>query len=82
MFIKGADVSNLPFIEKHGGCFRDGGVPKDGLQLMKEYVGRCGCAGGQRAGRLLLGTGLVLTPDFREEAERRKQLGESGTIRF
>ncbi|MDQ0900982.1 glycosyl hydrolase 53 family protein [Paenibacillus sp. V4I7] len=37
MFIKGADVSNLPFIEKHGGCFRDGGVPKDGLQLMKEY---------------------------------------------
>ena len=36
-FIKGADLSFLPDVERRGGIFRDGGRPLDPLEILKGY---------------------------------------------
>jgi arabinogalactan endo-1,4-beta-galactosidase len=36
-FIKGADLSMLQEIEDHGGIFKEGGIPKDALQIFREH---------------------------------------------
>gem|GEM_PF-574917 len=36
-FIKGADISFLPQIEKYGGVFRDSGNVKDAIQIFKDH---------------------------------------------
>ncbi len=36
-FIKGADVSFIPQIEKYGGLFKDSGIVKDAFQIFKDH---------------------------------------------
>ena len=36
-FIKGADVSSLPQIEDNGGVFKENGIQKDALAILKDH---------------------------------------------
>jgi len=36
-FIKGADLTSLPEVERCGGVFRDGGKPEDAVGILKRY---------------------------------------------